>query len=263
MIALARLLPSFSYLVIAFLVFNFYGATPERMLWLHNGIAVIILTYLILTNRPSFNNLRTSLNLLHAENKRYGLHVYYGTLANISIPYIAGVTLGIFANDNANVAFYTLALTISTPLSLAPSVIGTTYFKQFASQSCISPKVLKTTAGVSLLSLIAYIIIIFPLVDYLYDSSYQSVAIYGAFLAIAAIAQGTGDVFNRFLGAHGQGQQLRNGAWLSGIVSIIGYTLGVYYFEINGAIATRIISSLVYLISMSLYYIAYTKRPAE
>lgn len=260
MIALARVLPSLFYVVIAWFIYNYWGATPQRMLWLHNGIAMLILGILIWINKPSFKNLRNSLRCLNNENKNYGLHVYYGSIVAVSIPYIAGVTLGFFATNNANVAFYTLALTITAPLAMAPSVIGTTFFKQFANQSRISTKVIQLTVGTSIISIVGFVIIIFPLVNFLYDASYQSVAVYACFLAVASTAQGLGDVFNRFLGAHGQGRQLRNGAWLSGAIAIIGYTIGIYFFDIYGAIITRILSMIVYCVAMILYYISFTKR---
>ncbi len=57
--------------------------------------------------------------------------------------YLAGITLGVFNEDNTEVGFYTLALTVTTPLSTLPAIIGTTYFKQFATQPCIPSKVLK------------------------------------------------------------------------------------------------------------------------
>lgn len=253
-IAFARCLPSLFYLGIAYCVFHFFKASPQLMLWLHNGIAVVILSILIFSGRPSFKNLKFSLKAIQAENKKYGLHVYYGSLANVSVAYIAGITLGLFASNNTNVAFYTLALTVTGPLAMAPSVIGTTFFKQFASQNKISPIVIKTTILVSVISLAGFDIFIFPLVHFLYDSSYQSVAYFSCFLALASTATGIGDVFNRFLGAHGQGRQIRNGAWMSGIISIVGYTAGVYFFDIYGAICTRILSAATYMVSMIYYY---------
>lgn len=261
MISGARLFPAFFYICISWPIYSFYGASPAKMLWLHNGISIIVLSILLILNRPSFHNLQHSLRLLNEENRQYGIHVYLGSLANLSIPYIAGVTLGLFAPNNSNVAFYTLALTISMPLSFVPSVIGTTYFKKFASQNTISPSVIKTTVLVTLISLCGYCIVIFPLVRFLYDSSYQTVAIFGCWLAIASSAQGLGDVFNRFLGAHAQGKSLRNGAWVSGAISLIGYIAGVYYWEINGAIATRICASVAYMLCMIYYYRKFIHNP--
>lgn len=259
-IALARLLPSTTYLVVGFLVYNCFGATPKLMLWLNNGIAIVILTILIICNHPSFKNLKKSLKIIQDENRKYGLHVYYGSIANISVAYIAGITLGLFSVNNINVAYYTLALTISSPLQMAPSVIGTTYFKHFAYQKYISSKILKTTALISILSFLIFCIVIFPLVRILYSPSYQIVAYFACFLALSAISTGIGDVFNRFLGAHGQGKSLRNGAWFSGIISLLGYTIGIYYFDIFGAISTRILSSAAYSISMIYYYRYFVKR---
>ena len=40
------------------------------------------------------------------ENKQYGLQLYYGQLAMVATNYIAGVALGIFNVDNANVCYF-------------------------------------------------------------------------------------------------------------------------------------------------------------
>lgn len=258
MIAAARVLPSVIYLITGLIVYLNVAATSALMLWLQNGIAVLVFVTLIHLNKPSFRNLGVSLKLILVENRRYGLHVYYGSLANVCVPYVAGISLGLFALDNVSVGFYTLALTLASPLAMAPSVIATSYFKQFASEDRISAKVIRTTALISILSVIGFCILIFPVVGILYDSSYQQVALYACFLSLGSAAQGTGDVFNRFLGAHAQGRQLRNGAWISGAISIIGYTAGVWLWGIYGAICTSVLSSMAYLTTMYLYYLKFT-----
>ena len=73
-------------------------------------------------------------------------------------------------------------------------------------------------------------------------------------MAFASTAHGLGDVFNRFVGAHGFGKYLRNGAFISGGVAFIGYTLGVWLWGINGAITTRIAFAVTYMALMILYY---------
>ncbi|GAA6255987.1 hypothetical protein F070042J6_18390 [Bacteroides sp. f07] len=254
MIAAARVFPSLIYLLLAYFIYRKYGASVEKMLWLQNGISVVILIILIWKNSPSFSNLKKSLKILYKENKKYGLEVYYGSLANVSVQYVAGISLGLYASNNVNVGFYTLALTVTSPLAMLPNVIGTTYFKQFASQSTISRKIIVGTIGMSLLSLLGFILLIFPIVDILYDESYQSVAVYACFLAVGSMMQGLGDVFNRFLGAHGKGKPIRNVAWISGGIAIVGYILGVYVFGLYGAIATRIISSVSYFLAIFIYY---------
>lgn len=259
-IACARLFPSLAYLIIAAAIFYLFGATSERMLLLHNGIAFVILAFIIYLNKPSFKNLKQTFKKLNEENKQYGLQVYYGSLANVSVAYVAGMTLGMLNKDNTNVGFYTLALTISAPLHTLPQVIGTTYFKQFAVQDRIPNKVLKFSFLLAALSLIAYIIFIFPVVGFLYDESYSIVALYASFLAVSSTLNGLGDMFNRFLGAHGQGKSLRNTAFICGAFQLTGFTLGIYLFNINGAIATRIIGFIAYFAILLAYYIKYTRK---
>lgn len=253
-IAFARLLPQFIYLIIAFLVYKYSGASAEKMLLLQNGIALIILLFLIFKNSPNFSSLKQTLYKLKDENKQYGLQVYYGSLANVSIQYIAGVSLGVFGNDNTNVGYYTLALTVTSPLMMLPNVIGTTYFKQFAHQSFIPRKLLLGTYLMSIASLCAFIILIYPIVDILYNDSYANVAFYASVMAIGFTLHGLGDVYNRFLGAHGKGTYLRNAAWISGFISLVGYTIGIYFYGITAAIITRILSSSIYYFSLLFYY---------
>lgn len=258
-IALARLLPQSLYLIVASIIYKFYGATSEIMLLIQNGISLVILSFLILKSSPDFSNIKKSLKKLYEENKIYGLQVYYGSLANVSVQYIAGLSLGLLGKDNTEVGFYTLALTVTSPLMMLPNVIGTTYFKKFANQNIIPKNVLYCTYIMSIISLIGFVFLIHPLVNLLYDDSYSNIAAYASFLALGFTLHGLGDVYNRFLGAHGKGLFLRNAAWISGIISIIGYTLGIYYWGIFAAIVTRIVTSLTYFITLLYYYLKFIK----
>lgn len=259
-IAAARLLPSLIYLLVGIGVYSLFGATSELMMLLQGGIYFVVLVSLVACGKPSFVSIRQSLHKLNEENKRYGLQVYYGALANVTVPYIAGITLGAFSSDNSVVGFYNLALTITMPLQMLPNIIGTTYFKQFANQRCIAHKVLTSTYAMTVGSLILYILLIQPLVNLLYSQAYATVAVYASFLAIGAVLQGLSDVYNRFLGAHAQGIQLRNSAFASGFVSLVGYTLGVWLWGVQGAIVTRLLSALVQFVFMKIYYKRYISQ---
>ena len=262
-IAAGRLLPSVVYLVVAYLIYHYYGASSKKMLLLQNGISMVLLLALIFSTRPKFTHLRASFCKLREENKRYGLQVYIGSLANVSVQYVAGISLGLFGADNSNVGFYTLALTVSMPLSMLPQIIGTTYFKQFATSPSIAPTLLRTTGVLTVVSLIIFVLLIHPVVRLLYPATYGSIALYASFLAIACMFQGLGDVFNRFLGAHGKGTYLRDGAFISGGVALLGYIVAVYFWGISGAIITRISSSLVYFACMVYFYRKFIDAPKD
>lgn len=262
-IALARLLPSVIYLASIAIVFKLWGATSMIALLLNSGISFCILVSLILLNKPSFKNLHQSWDRLKEENKKYGFHVYLGSVSNVSVQYVAGVTLGLFAVNNVNVGYYSLALTATAPLMMLPNVIGTTYFSRFAKQNRIEKKVLVVTLAMSAVTLIGFILLIYPVVDFLFNDKYQVVALYASFLAFASTMHGLGDVFNRFLGAHGKGKCLRNGAFISGAVALVGYTGGVYVWGINGAIATRIAFAATYFAMMLYYYLQFKKQYSD
>lgn len=257
--SIARLLPSLLYCGIAFLIYHFYGATPARMLLLFNGLAIITLFFIIVSTKPSFEDLKGSFKILNEENKAYGFNVYLGGLVAVSTQYVAGITLGAFCEDNANVGFYTLALSLSAPMAMLPGIIGTTHFKKFSRTRKIDSKVLKASVGITVLTLVLFLVFIKYIVGFLYNDSYGSVSTYASVLAFGTSFHGFGDMFNRFLGSHGRGKEIRNSAIVCGITSIAGYLILVYYFTIIGAIITRIAGSLVYLVCMIIYYRKFTK----
>ena len=259
-IAAARLFPSFVYLIVGYLVYRYWGATSTKMLLLQNGIAIFVFSCIIWSTRPSFGYLKASFKRLNRENKRYGRPVYWGSISNVSLSYLAGITLGIYNAANVDVGFYTLALTVATPLSMLPSIIGTTYFKRFAVSNQISNKIMLGTIILTIVSCVVFVMIINPVVRILYDESYSPVAYYASFLAIGTSIHGLGDMVNRFLGAHGQGKYLRNGAFMSGAILLIGSFGFVFLWGIGGAILSRILSSVVFCGSMIYYYIQFTQK---
>ena len=162
--------------------------------------------------------------------------------------------IGKFCDTNANVGFYTLALTIATPLSTLPAIIGTTQFKKFAVQNNISKNVFFGSFVLTFLSAIIFIALIKYIVSFLYDDSYAIVSIYASFLAISMCFHGLGDMINRFLGAHGQGRQIRNSAFICGFIKLIGSVVLVYYWHIWGAIVTALLGAISYFMALFIYY---------
>lgn len=262
-ISLARLAPSLLYCIVAFLIYHYFGATPVKMLLLYNGLAIVTLFIIIVSTKPSFKDLKESYRQLREENSTYGFNVYLGGLVAVSTQYVAGITLGAYCENNANVGFYTLALSLSVPMSMLPGIIGTTQFKKFSRVGKIDSKVIKASVGITILTLLLFLIFIKYIVGFLYNESYSSVSTYASYLAFGTCFHGFGDMFNRFLGSHGRGKEIRNSAFACGIISIVGYVVLVYFFSINGAVVTRITGSFVYFLCMIIYYLRFTKSSQQ
>lgn len=254
LLSIARFLPSLIYIILAYIIYTNFGATTKRMLLLFNGIIVFVSLVLIILTRPSFKNFKSTFSSLIEENKRYGLNVYIGSILSVSLGYISGIILGNINDNNISVGFFTLALTIASPLAMLPTVIGTANYKSFASMNYIPNAILKNSVILSVGSYILFSILIYPAVHLLYGESYLQIVGYSIALGLATTIHGYGDLLNRFLGAHGCGRQLRNGALVYGIILVLGNFTLVFLFNVWGAVLSRILSSLGYLVSMIYYY---------
>lgn len=258
-LAVARLVPTALYIPIAYYVYSTYGATSNNMMLLQWGIYTVVLFLVVWSTRPSFSDMKSVFHELNEENKRYGIQLYYGSLAMLATNYIGGVTLGAFNSDNVNVGFYTLALTVTSPLAMLPGIVGTTYFKKFATLDRIPPKVMKVTVLITFASCICFVLLIKPLVEILYSESYRMVGVYAAWMAAGFCIHGIGDMLNRYLGSHGKGNPIRNSSFICGFIRVAGFTLFVYLWDINGAILTTILSSMIYTVVLVYYYVKEVK----
>ncbi len=253
-LALSRLLPPILYVAIALLAFRYFEATSSFVILLQWGVYSVVFVLIIISTRPSFKDLKPIYSELKVENRSYGVHLYYGALAMVATNYLAGLMLGIFNDDNVNVGYYTLALTLTTPLSYLPGIIGTAYFKKFVNESAIPKSVFRATMLLTIVSCIMFLLFINIVVDWFYPKSYAVVASYSYWLAIAFCVHGIGDMINRFLGSHGLGIPIRNSSYLCGVFKVLGFIVLVWLWDVEGALITNVVSSCVYCLTLYYYY---------
>lgn len=253
-LSISRLLPALLYVPIAYLIYKNFGASSTKMILLQWGISTLVLLIVIISTRPSFKSLRSVFTELHRENRDYGFQLYLGSLVMVSTNYLAGIFIGHFNEDYSQVGYYTLALTITSPLTMLPAIIGTTYFKQFASEPMIPKRVMRFTLLLTIVSGILFVLVIKPLVVFLYSERYSVVSLYASVLAIGSCIHGFGDMLNRYLGSHGQGVSIRNASIANGIFKILGYSVLVFYFNTMGAVITTIACDIIYTAVLIMYY---------
>jgi len=259
-LAASRILPYLLYVPTAFLIYSYFGATSTRMVLLQWGIYSAVYIVIIIATKPLFRQLKPIWKKLNEENRSYGIQLYIGSLVMVSTNYLAGISLGYFNEDNSEVGFYTLALTVTSPLTALPTIVGTTYFKKFAKQSFIPKKVIIATVGMTALTCVIFVLLIRPIVVFLYSERYAVVGAYASILSVAYCLHGLGDMFNRYLCSHGQGVSVRNASIINGVFKVVGYTVLVALFNTSGAIATTILCDTVYFSCLIYYYIRFTKQ---
>ena len=258
-ISFISVVPTFCYLLSIYVINEFTPVDIGWVLLTYYGILLITLIVIIIRLKPDFGFNKPLVKELLHENKFNGRPIYYGSLAGVATTHIAGLSLSYFMN-NTQVGFFTLALTICAPMLVIPSVLGTIYFKQFATIDKIPRKVMYFSALGTIIALIVFYALVETVVVAFYSHEYYPVVEISKYVIIGFIFHGFGDIFNRFLGAKGKGKLLRNAAYLVGVVNILGYTFLIKYFSVNGAILTKIMASGLYFLVMWWYYFKFTKR---
>lgn len=258
LLAKSRLYPKILFFAVTlglYLLFrNYPGDRLKIIVVLFLGAHIAGFLYILYKVKPSFANANERVREIWNFNKTYGFNVYIGTLFNVAMASLSGMLISYFGVDNAGVGYFALAVTISEPLNFIPNVIATTHFKEFSTRQSIEKRLTRVTVGVSVLALLLCWALVGPFINLFYGKEFHPVIYLTIIASIGIIANGMGDYYNRFLGAHGQGKALRNSAIAVGVVVFVcNFTLIPLYGE-KGAAYTRILSGIVYLGSMYWFY---------
>lgn len=261
-LSLFRLGPKTLYLLSAIVLNFFVPLDLFYALLLNFSTFIVFIVFIIYRIKPKIKKDKKILSVIWNENKRYGFHVYIGSITGVASSYLAGLSLGYFV-DNINVGYFALAITATMPLSMIPNAIGTTFFKEFAQLNHIPGKVFLSTGILSISVLLIFLLSIRTLVDILYPQEFKIVAPLAYFTSIGSIFHGLGDLFNRFLAAHGQGKKIRNSNFQIGAVNVLGYIVLIYFFGVYGAAVTKLLAGLIYFSIMLTYYFGLVRKQVE
>lgn len=258
-LAFYRVAPSAAYFFLAYLSSKYVQFTTVRALLLQLGCVVSVGLIVIFMRRVSLVSLKATTATLLDHMRDYGFPVYLGALASVAVAHTGVLILGYFVHG-PDAGFFALAQTMSMPLTILGSAIGTSSFKSFSSASSIPAKSMSLTLGVCVAGYLAYLAVISPVFHLFYTVHYEAALPLAKTMAIGYALHGAGDFFNRFLCAHGQGSRVRNGAFLLGAISLCSYVLLSYFAGAQGAAFAVALGSTSYLVIMILQYRKYVGR---
>ncbi len=245
--------PQLAYIPAAIAANHYFGFNLDWAILLYlasMAISVLLITILI---RPRFSGALGEVSEVLTRNRGIGSHIYLATLISTATAYLGQFTLGYF-QDTRQVGEFSLALTITMPLTMVPNAIATSFFKQFAKSEIISKKVFIASISLSFVTLAAFLLVIEFVVLQLYSNRFINVVPLAYICATGAMVHGLGDVINRFLLANGKTSWLRSNAIQLGLISVFGYIFLVAQYGATGAAYTKIIIAGVYLATMLIYY---------
>jgi O-antigen/teichoic acid export membrane protein len=264
MLSQIRLYPSVGFLATATLIFFIFmekQLNKLAIIWIFNlATQVIVYLFILFKLKVSFKNIRIRFLEIWSYNKSYGFNVYLGTLFAIGFASLTELLISYFGVDNSGLGYYSLALTITMPLSLIPNTIATTHYKDFSIAKQVPKKLLIITIGLSLSALLVLWVMVGPFVRIFYGVEFENVIVLNFIMSFGVAAHGFADFFNRYLGANGQGKFLRNSAFFVGTSTLVFSLLLIPKLGEFGAAYTKLISGFVYLIVIIWYYFKFIKK---
>lgn len=204
--------------------------------------------------RPIFGSIKENIKDLLHFNTDFGFNVYIGSICAVGFGYLTEILISYFGVDNVDVGYYSLAVTLTSPLAFIPSTIATTHYKSFAVSKGISKRLLLLTFSVSAFSVVLLWLIIPFFVKYFYGEAFMPVVRINFFVCIAVFLHGIADFYNRFIQANGYSIMLRNASIIVGLSTLITNVLLIPTHGAHGAAYSRIIVGIVYLLVIYYYY---------
>jgi len=221
-------------------------------------VGVMVISY---SFKPLFNNLKGHFKKIWQKNKEYGIHLYWGQIADQSTYKLDGVFISYFVNTT-QLGFYSLGGAITSPMVMLSQSLSTSLFKGFIDRDRIPKKViyynfLWLAACVAGLAIFGKFIVVL-----LFTEKFLPTVPLIFPLALAAFFQGMYQPYV-FLAAKGKGKWIRNVAYTEAISNVICNVFLIYFFGAFGAAVASAISKFVHWMMLRHYYGRFIKEGSE
>jgi O-antigen/teichoic acid export membrane protein len=241
----------------------------QMFVWRHYSLQAAVIAYVavfsvviavgFLRLGVEFTRWRSRVQAVVGENRYTGFPMYIGGLFGVASAQIIAMWVAGFV-DPSRYGQYALALAVSSPLSVLVSSVGSVIFRSSSRSSSLSSKTLVFSLGFVGVLAVAYFLATETLLIRLVGSRYDPSVHMAQLLGIGGLMIGCGDIFNRFLGAKGQGRGLCAVAVSTGTVGIVSAAILLPKWNAHGAIASSVLSAGTYLGLMVVLYRRQTAR---
>jgi O-antigen/teichoic acid export membrane protein len=222
-----------------------------------------MVSYFFITKslRLKFSNIKSSLVLVIEKNKEFGFNVYLGSVFPIAFASLSEILISYFSENNSNVGFYALALSICAVVTVVPRCMGSIRYKSFSVDGFMKRADIYWTLGVGLLVTVIMIVSIKPFISLAFDDEFYPVIDLVYILSFGLFFHGLGDFLNRFVVANGYGKIIRNSSFITGFTLLVFNSTLIPAFGMYGAALATSLVGVVYFILMffcakRVYYIS-------
>jgi len=254
-LAVVSITPRIAYLFLLILIISFANFTLEATLQMMFYGIIITLICVWIYLKPSFGTVAKQSKRIKEEVKSYGRHLYVSTVWAEILIHADKFIISYFLDSQA-LAFYALAVTLAIPLSHFSTSLATSLFNRFASANIISPKIIRANLLFVSVTVIIFIVVRKPLINYLFSQQYEQTAELLLPLALAFGLSGLSKPYIMFLMANRYGKTVRN---ISILIPIIQIGLSILVIPVYGISGVAWVTSIVYALDLILFILAYQR----
>jgi O-antigen/teichoic acid export membrane protein len=207
----------------------------------------------------TFHNAVPRAKTILSENRRTGFPIYIGGVCGVASAQLIALWVAQFTNLS-RYGHYALAMTVSSPMSVLVSALGTVIFRRSSSSMALSPKVLRYSFAFGIALFCVYLVATEVVLVRAFGREYAPAVRMAQVLGLGALLIGWGDIFQRFLGAHGLGKRLGAAAVATGTIGVSSAALLLPKYDVYGAIVSSVLTGITYFTFMVSLYLVHTSR---
>ena len=249
--SLFNVIPKVVYLLGALMLLKIIQIEPFHFILLSIFSTLIGILVVMHSFHPLFRNTKENFKEIWKKTTEYGFHLYIGQIADQSTYQLDKIFITYFVNTT-QLGFYSLAMTMTTPMVGLSSALSMSLFKGFVDVERIPKKViyynfLWLAACVAGLAIFGKFIVVL-----LFTEKFLPTVSLILPLALAAFFQGMYQPYT-FLAAKGKGEWIRNIAFAEASFNVVGNFVLIYmYGAIGAAVASAIAKFITY--AFCIYY---------
>lgn len=253
-LAAYRFLPSFFYVVLLYSLQSLSKGSIYYNALLMYASSFIVCMVLLKTDNPVFKWGTSEWKDLKMQHKSFGVQLYWGALWSMGTIYLLPILVGFFNVDNKDVGHYSLALSFIMPLTILPSIVGTSNYKRYITAGVIPKENFRKVIISCLLMQVALFFCVDKMIELFLKPEYKDVAGLIKIGSTGAILHGFADFVNKFLLAKGESRYMKNVSIIVGIVQLVSSLVLIKYFSSTGGIIAKSLGSLTLFLLLYIFY---------
>lgn len=257
LLAILNSLPPLLFVGLLIILPSIWMPNILNIIFSQNIAYIFTVIVMIIILKPTLRDLKMNIKKIISYQKSYGTPVFVAMLSAVATQQFNRLGIAYWV-DSASIGFFSLATQLVEPVRLIPSTISITAFKEFSKQEKISAKIIWLTIILTVFVLVFVILMLGKPLSWFYPSEYvRNIASLGFVASFGMAIHGFGDLFNRFLGSHGQGRDLRSAAFIVGGFNILGFVVLTPIFGVWGTITSVLLGNCAYMLFMLIFYKRY------